>query len=108
MSTNLGMGWRKLSDHVVADRYHWRQMVDIEGLGAVYFEKAINGKYTASISVMRSDQYRSCYIDTHSELYIVRDVADVHQEPEIFDSTLGPFLRRTFVLEKEYMFVQVR
>ena len=57
---------------------------------------------------MSSDQYCSYYTDTHSELYFARDVADVHQEPEIFDSTIGPFLRRTFVLEKEYMFVQVR
>ena len=37
----------------------------------------------------------------------MRDVADVHQEAEVFDSALGLFLSGTFVLEKEFMFVQV-
>ena len=37
----------------------------------------------------------------------MRDVADVHQEAEVFDSALGLFLSGTFVLEKEYMFIQV-
>ena len=43
VSTDLGENWRKLSDDVVPDRYYWRQTVDIEGLGAVYFERAVNG-----------------------------------------------------------------
>ena len=44
--------------------------------------------------------------ETESQLYVVRNVADGSQ-PVIFDPNLGIFMKNTFVLELEYMFVQV-
>ena len=44
--------------------------------------------------------------ETESQLYVVRNVADGSQ-PVIFDPNLGYFMKNTFVLELEYMFVQV-
>ena len=45
--------------------------------------------------------------DSESQLYYVRDVADANGQPEIFDNNLGNFMKNTFILELEYMFVQV-
>lgn len=39
------MSWNKISDDVVANRYYWRRMSGIDGLGTVYFEKNISGKF---------------------------------------------------------------
>lgn len=43
--------------------------------------------------------------DSESQLYIVRDVDS--DAPELFDPSLGNFMKNTFVLALEYMFVQV-
>ena len=48
-----------------------------------------------------------CTADTESRLFVVRDVADANSTPVLFDASLGDFMRNTFVLEREYMFVQV-
>ena len=48
-----------------------------------------------------------CHVcsDTESQLYCVRNVSD--PRAELFDRSLGNFIKNTFVLELEYMFVQV-
>ena len=45
--------------------------------------------------------------ERESQLYIVRDVSDASSQPVLFDPDLGNFMRNTFVMELEYMFVQV-
>ena len=44
VSVDLGQTWRKLSDNVVANRYYWRRMEGMDGLGTVYFEKNISSR----------------------------------------------------------------
>ena len=47
-------------------------------------------------------------LDTESQLYWVQNVADPNGvRAETFGSDLGNFMKNTFVLELEYMFVQV-
>ena len=45
---------------------------------------------------------------TESQLYVVWDVSDQSSQPVLFDRDLGRFMVNTFVMELEYMFVQVR
>lgn len=48
------------------------------------------------------------FLATESQLYWVQNVAYPNGiRAEIFDSNLGSFMKNTFVLELEYMFVQV-
>lgn len=82
-------------------------MTGMESLGTVYFERAINGEIFLKI-LCDTNSFLIFYVDTHSELYFVRDVADIFQQPQVFDPGLGSFKRNSFVLELEYMFVQVR
>ena len=44
---------------------------------------------------------------TESQLYIVRNVSDGSSTPVLFDPDLNNFMVNTFVMELEYMFVQV-
>ena len=82
-------------------------MPGIDGFGTVYFEKNISGKFCFS------DVWKISFLgdnsDTESQLYWVKDVADSNEDgqAQIFDRNLGSFAKNTFVLELEYMFVQV-
>ena len=47
-----------------------------------------------------------CHLTVNeSQLYVVPDVSI--DPPELFDPALGNFMKNTFVLEMEYLFVQV-
>ena len=47
------------------------------------------------------------YSEMESQLYIVKNVSNDSSQPVLFDPALGNFMRNTFVMELEYMFVQV-
>ena len=79
----------------------------MDGLGTVYFEKNISSELSQQIRHTNPISLVNEHLGTESQLYFVRDVGNESVTPQVFDSALGSFMKNTFVLEMEYMFVQV-